>query len=191
MLDYPLGDASAKVPVTVMANVLGAEEVPAMGMDERLHHLIAGYPKRRCTCTRSLSAQAQDRARQCAWCRWRRLTGWRTATSPTCVSEPAGQPTRLARGEWTDGWNEHGVNQPGRADHGQRQRLAGDGGRSARTGRVRRCPRGRRGLRPPHAEPHARLCANRRGPGPEGDHRRRRRRGATCPGWWLPPHLCR
>jgi 5-(carboxyamino)imidazole ribonucleotide synthase len=44
VLDYPLGATSSRAPATVMANVLGAENPPAMGMDERLHHLMARYP---------------------------------------------------------------------------------------------------------------------------------------------------
>ena len=44
VLDYPLGDTGATAPVTVMANVLGAPQTPAMTMDERLHHLFARMP---------------------------------------------------------------------------------------------------------------------------------------------------
>jgi len=45
VLDYPLGDTRAIAPVTVMANVLGAAQTPAMGMDERLHHLFGRIPE--------------------------------------------------------------------------------------------------------------------------------------------------
>jgi 5-(carboxyamino)imidazole ribonucleotide synthase len=45
VLDYPLGDTSPLAPVTVMANILGAERAPAMSMDERLHHLFARLPQ--------------------------------------------------------------------------------------------------------------------------------------------------
>ncbi len=44
VLDYPLGDTRALAPATVMANVLGAARAPAMGMDERLHHLLGRIP---------------------------------------------------------------------------------------------------------------------------------------------------
>jgi 5-(carboxyamino)imidazole ribonucleotide synthase len=44
VLDYPLGDTRAVAPVTVMANVLGAAQPPAMGLDERLHHLFGRIP---------------------------------------------------------------------------------------------------------------------------------------------------
>ncbi|MFF0491128.1 5-(carboxyamino)imidazole ribonucleotide synthase [Nocardia sp. NPDC003482] len=47
VLDYPLGDTSPLAPVTVMANILGAPEAPAMSMDERLHHLFARMPHAR------------------------------------------------------------------------------------------------------------------------------------------------
>ena len=47
VLDYPLGDTDAIAPVTVMANVLGAAQPPAMTLDERLHHLFARMPEAR------------------------------------------------------------------------------------------------------------------------------------------------
>jgi 5-(carboxyamino)imidazole ribonucleotide synthase len=43
VLDYPLGATDPVAPVTVMANVLGAQQAPAMGVDERLHHLFARF----------------------------------------------------------------------------------------------------------------------------------------------------
>lgn len=45
VLDYPLGDTRAIAPVTVMANVLGAAQTPAMAMDERVHHLFGRIPE--------------------------------------------------------------------------------------------------------------------------------------------------
>jgi 5-(carboxyamino)imidazole ribonucleotide synthase len=44
VLDYPLGATTPTAPAVVMANVLGAAEPVAMGMDERLHHLFARFP---------------------------------------------------------------------------------------------------------------------------------------------------
>ncbi|MGW6931046.1 5-(carboxyamino)imidazole ribonucleotide synthase [Lentzea sp. NPDC054927] len=44
VLDYPLGRTDLMAPAVVMANVLGAEDVPAMGPDERVHHLFARFP---------------------------------------------------------------------------------------------------------------------------------------------------
>lgn len=45
VLDYPLGDTAPLSPITVMANILGAEQAPEMSMDERLHHLFARIPQ--------------------------------------------------------------------------------------------------------------------------------------------------
>lgn len=44
VLDYPLGRTDLMAPAVVMTNVLGATETPAMGPDERVHHLFARYP---------------------------------------------------------------------------------------------------------------------------------------------------
>ncbi|WP_018682376.1 5-(carboxyamino)imidazole ribonucleotide synthase [Actinokineospora enzanensis] len=43
VLDYPLGATDQVAPAVVMANVLGAATAPAMGVDERLHHLFARF----------------------------------------------------------------------------------------------------------------------------------------------------
>ncbi|GKT31183.1 N5-carboxyaminoimidazole ribonucleotide synthase [Aduncisulcus paluster] len=45
VLDYPLGSTEPLAPVTVMANVLGARETPAMSLDERMHHLMGRIPE--------------------------------------------------------------------------------------------------------------------------------------------------
>ncbi|WP_344929952.1 5-(carboxyamino)imidazole ribonucleotide synthase [Saccharopolyspora gregorii] len=44
VLDYPLGSTELTAPAVVMANVLGAPTEPAMGVDERTHHLFARFP---------------------------------------------------------------------------------------------------------------------------------------------------
>ncbi|WP_199439476.1 5-(carboxyamino)imidazole ribonucleotide synthase [Umezawaea beigongshangensis] len=44
VLDYPLGTTEPVAPAVVMANVLGADDAPEMGPDERLHHLYARFP---------------------------------------------------------------------------------------------------------------------------------------------------
>ncbi|MFD4642122.1 5-(carboxyamino)imidazole ribonucleotide synthase [Lentzea sp. NPDC058436] len=44
VLDYPLGRTDLMAPAVVMGNVLGAEDTPAMGPDERVHHLFARFP---------------------------------------------------------------------------------------------------------------------------------------------------
>ncbi|MGH3670611.1 MAG: 5-(carboxyamino)imidazole ribonucleotide synthase, partial [Pseudonocardiaceae bacterium] len=45
VLDYPLGSTAPRAPACVMAKVLGAGPRPVMGVDERLHHLMARYPE--------------------------------------------------------------------------------------------------------------------------------------------------
>ena len=45
VLDYPLGDTAMLTQATVMANVLGAPQTPAMTMDERMHHLFGRMPE--------------------------------------------------------------------------------------------------------------------------------------------------
>lgn len=45
VLDYPLGTTAPVAPATAMANVLGAEARPDMGVDERMHHLFARFPE--------------------------------------------------------------------------------------------------------------------------------------------------
>jgi 5-(carboxyamino)imidazole ribonucleotide synthase len=48
VLDYPLGSTASSWPLTVMANVIGAEPppgIPELGMDERVHHLAARFPQ--------------------------------------------------------------------------------------------------------------------------------------------------
>ncbi|SEQ72078.1 5-(carboxyamino)imidazole ribonucleotide synthase [Lentzea albida] len=44
VLDYPLGRTDLMAPAVVMGNVLGATDTPAMGPDERVHHLFARFP---------------------------------------------------------------------------------------------------------------------------------------------------
>jgi 5-(carboxyamino)imidazole ribonucleotide synthase len=44
VLDYPLGSTALRAPACVMANVLGGAAPSTMGLDERLHHLLARYP---------------------------------------------------------------------------------------------------------------------------------------------------
>ncbi|MFR9731057.1 5-(carboxyamino)imidazole ribonucleotide synthase [Saccharopolyspora sp. MS10] len=44
VLDYPLGSTELTAPAVVMANVLGAPAEPAMGPDERMHHMFARFP---------------------------------------------------------------------------------------------------------------------------------------------------
>jgi 5-(carboxyamino)imidazole ribonucleotide synthase len=45
VLDYPLGSTAPRAPACAMANVLGAGIPSGMGLDERVHHLMARYPQ--------------------------------------------------------------------------------------------------------------------------------------------------
>ena len=45
VLDLPLGAVDALAPVTVMANVLGTDEDPAMPMPERVREVMKRYPQ--------------------------------------------------------------------------------------------------------------------------------------------------
>nr|WP_156920337.1 5-(carboxyamino)imidazole ribonucleotide synthase [Segniliparus rugosus] len=45
VLDYPLGDPSPIAEVTVMANIIGGVAASGMSMDERVHHLMARFPR--------------------------------------------------------------------------------------------------------------------------------------------------
>lgn len=45
VLDLPLGAVDTLAPVTVMANVLGADEDPAMPMPERVREVMERYPQ--------------------------------------------------------------------------------------------------------------------------------------------------
>ncbi|MGH3624580.1 MAG: 5-(carboxyamino)imidazole ribonucleotide synthase [Sciscionella sp.] len=45
VMDYPLGATGLVAPNVAMVNVLGAAQRPAMGVDERLHHLFARFPE--------------------------------------------------------------------------------------------------------------------------------------------------
>ncbi|MDO5031136.1 5-(carboxyamino)imidazole ribonucleotide synthase [Corynebacterium sp.] len=45
VLDLPLGETNALAPITVMANVLGAEEDPQMPMPQRVREVMQRYPQ--------------------------------------------------------------------------------------------------------------------------------------------------
>ncbi|WP_082952607.1 5-(carboxyamino)imidazole ribonucleotide synthase [Mycolicibacter sinensis] len=101
VLDYPLGATTPVVPVTVMANVLGAPEPPAMTMDERLHHLFARYPDARV----HLYGKDERPGRKIGHVN---LLG-DDATASAKLRERAESAAHwLAHGQWTDGWNAHG-----------------------------------------------------------------------------------
>jgi 5-(carboxyamino)imidazole ribonucleotide synthase len=98
VLDYPLGGTAAHTPVAVMANVLGAETAPAMGLDERLHHLMARFP----TAKVHLYGKAE---------RPRRKIGHVTVLGEELAParRDAGLAAQwLATAGWADGWEAQG-----------------------------------------------------------------------------------
>lgn len=103
VLDYPLGDTDAVAPVTVMANVLGAEQPPAMSMDERLHHLFARMPDARV----HLYGKAERPGRKIGHLNF--LSACATGTvDVTTLRERAELAAHwLAHGHWLDGWDPH------------------------------------------------------------------------------------
>ena len=100
VLDYPLGDTTPIAPVTVMANVLGAAQPPAMSIDERLHHLFARMPDAKV----HLYGKAERPGRKLGHVN---LSGPDGALA--VVRERAQRAAHwLSHAEWTDGWDAHG-----------------------------------------------------------------------------------
>ncbi|WP_246461501.1 5-(carboxyamino)imidazole ribonucleotide synthase [Nocardia transvalensis] len=98
VLDYPLGDTAPLAPVTVMANILGAPEAPAMSMDERLHHLFARMPEAKV----HLYGKGERPNRKIGHVN---ILGDDVAE----VREKAERAARwMSHAEWTDGWDPHG-----------------------------------------------------------------------------------
>lgn len=100
VLDYPLGDTSPVVPVTVMANVLGAPQPPAMTMDERLHHLFARYPDARV----HLYGKDERPGRKIGHIN---LLGDASTDWAKLRERAEGAAHWLSHGEWSDGWDPH------------------------------------------------------------------------------------
>jgi len=101
VLDYPLGDTGAIVPVTVMANVLGAAETPSMTLDERLHHLFARMPEARV----HLYGKAERPGRKIGHINFLGAD----ADDVANLRERARRAAHwLSHGQWTDGWDPHG-----------------------------------------------------------------------------------
>ena len=119
VLDYPLGDTDAIVPVTVMANVLGAAEQPAMSLDERLHHLYARMPDARV----HLYGKAERPGRKIGHINF---LGRDIADleNPAKLRERAELAAHwLSRGQWTDGWDPHRAGDDAeRSDEEERRR---------------------------------------------------------------------
>jgi len=103
VLDYPLGDTAARAPLTVMGNVLGAETTPQMSVDERLHHLFARMPDAKV----HMYGKGERPGRKLGHVN---IVG-REGESVDSVRERANRAAHwLSHAEWTDGWDEHGVN---------------------------------------------------------------------------------
>jgi 5-(carboxyamino)imidazole ribonucleotide synthase len=101
VLDYPLGDTDAIVPVTVMANVLGAAEQPAITVDERLHHLYARMPDARV----HLYGKAERPGRKIGHINF---LGADIADLPRLRERAELAAHWLSHAQWTDGWDPHG-----------------------------------------------------------------------------------
>ncbi|GFG86108.1 5-(carboxyamino)imidazole ribonucleotide synthase [Mycolicibacter algericus] len=100
VLDYPLGATDPVVPVTVMANVLGAPEPPTMTIDERLHHLFARYPDARV----HLYGKDERPGRKIGHIN---LLGDDAAGSAELRERAESAAHWLSHGIWTDGWDPH------------------------------------------------------------------------------------
>lgn len=106
VLDYPLGDTAQIVPVTVMANVLGAQQTPTMTMDERLHHLFARMPDAKV----HLYGKGERPGRKIGHVN---VLGAATGSVDddkfvADVRERAARAAHwLSHAQWTDGWDPH------------------------------------------------------------------------------------
>ncbi|WP_082946941.1 5-(carboxyamino)imidazole ribonucleotide synthase [Mycobacterium sp. ACS4054] len=100
VLDYPLGDTDALAPVTVMANVLGAKDAPAMSVDERLHHLFARMPDARV----HLYGKEERPGRKVGHINF---LGADVAELPALRERAELAAHWLSQGQWSDGWDPH------------------------------------------------------------------------------------
>lgn len=100
VLDYPLGDTAARAEVTVMANVLGAPEIPAMSVDERVHHLFGRMPEAKV----HLYGKGERAGRKLGHVNVVGMPGEDLAD----IRERANRAAHwLSHAEWTDGWDGH------------------------------------------------------------------------------------
>ena len=106
VLDYPLGDTAPIAPVTVMANVIGAQQTPTMSMDERLHHLFGRMAEARV----HLYGKGERPGRKVGHVN---ILGAPDGALDddayvADVRERAARAAHwLSHAEWTDGWSEH------------------------------------------------------------------------------------
>lgn len=97
VLDYPLGETSAIAPAVVMANVIGAPQIPAMSMDERVHHLFARMPEAKV----HLYSKGERPGRKIGHVNM-------LGSDMAAVRERAVRAAHwLSHAQWTDGWDEH------------------------------------------------------------------------------------
>lgn len=100
VLDYPLGATTPRAELTVMANVLGAQQAPTMSMDERLHHLMARMPDAKA----HFYGKGERPDRKIGHIN---IVG-RQGESVAEVTERAERAAQwMATAEWTDGWDPH------------------------------------------------------------------------------------
>ncbi|HXA88539.1 MAG TPA: 5-(carboxyamino)imidazole ribonucleotide synthase [Mycobacterium sp.] len=100
VLDYPLGDTDATAPVTVMVNVLGAPQQPAITVDERLHHLLARMPDARV----HLYGKEERPGRKIGHINF---VGSDMADLAMLRERAELAAHWLSHGQWTDGWDPH------------------------------------------------------------------------------------
>lgn len=102
VLDYPLGETSARAEIVVMSNVLGAPETPAMSLDERIHHLFARMPDAKV----HMYGKGERPGRKLGHVN---LVG-KPGEDVAAVRERANRASHwLSHAQWTDNWNEHGT----------------------------------------------------------------------------------
>jgi 5-(carboxyamino)imidazole ribonucleotide synthase len=97
VLDYPLGSTATTAPVTVMANVLGGDPTPDMGIDERAHHTYARFPDAKV----HLYGKSERPGRKIGHVTVR---GDDLETVRTRARTAA---DHLSTGRWSDGWDPH------------------------------------------------------------------------------------
>ncbi len=106
VLDYPLGDTSARAPLVVMANVLGAAQTPQMSVDERVHHLFARMPDAKV----HLYGKGERAGRKLGHVNLVAKPG----EALDVVRERANRAAHwLSHAQWTDGYDEHEHNEHG------------------------------------------------------------------------------
>jgi 5-(carboxyamino)imidazole ribonucleotide synthase len=119
VLDYPLGDTSATVPVTVMANVLGAAQTPVMTVDERLHHLFGRMPEARV----HLYGKGERPGRKIGHVNFLGSFDGADVARLASLRERAELAAHwLSHGQWLDGWDPHAGDDAEHSDEEERRR---------------------------------------------------------------------